>query len=99
MLSKGRSIGWTGMSFEYPSADGDARPGLLVSGAVSGSGAERAGFGKQPLVVTAVDGTPVDRSLASWCDAVREVSSGEWASVSVTDARGRAARELRVRFE
>ena len=99
LLSKGRSIGWTGMSFEYPSADGDARPGLLVSGAVSGSGAERAGFGKKPLVVTAVDGTPVDRSLASWCDAVREVSSGEWASVSVTDARGRAARELRVRFE
>ena len=99
VLREGRSIGWTGMSFEYPSAEGGAAPGLLVNGAVPGSAAERAGFGTDPLVVTAVDGTPVDRSLASWCDAVREVSSGEWASVSVTDARGRASRELRVRFE
>ena len=99
VLREGRSIGWAGMSFEYPSGEGAIAPGLLVSGAVPGSAAERAGFGRKPLVITAVDGTPVDRSLASWCDAVRGVSSGELASVSVTDTTGRAARELRVRFE
>ena len=99
VLRTGRSIGWAGMGFEYPSAEGGAPAGLLVSAAVAGSGAERAGFGSKPLTVTAVEGTPVDRSLASWCDAVRGVRSGEWAKVSVTDADGRASRELRVRFE
>ena len=99
VLREGRSIGWTGMSFEYPSAEGGAAPGLLVSGAVAGSAAERAGFGSKPLVVTAVDGTQVDRRLASWCDAVREVRSGDWANISVTDAGGGRSRDVRVRFE
>ena len=99
VLRTGRSIGWAGMSFEYPSGEGGAAPGLLVSAAVAGSTAERAGFGAKPLTVTAVDGTPVDRSLSSWCDAVRDVRSGEWAEVSVTDAGGRASRARRLRFE
>ena len=102
VLRQGRSMGWAGLSFEYPSATesggGTGPPGLPVNGVVEGSPAEKAGIGKKPLVLAAVNGVQVDRSLASYCDAVRQIGSGDRATITVMDASGRGARELRIRF-
>ena len=99
VLRQGRSLGWTGMSFEYPAPSADVPAGLVVSGAAEGSAAATAGFGRKPLVVTAVNGAQVERSLASYCDAVRGLRSGESGDFTVVPASGGRSRDVRVRFE
>lgn len=99
-LRGGKSIGWSGMGFEYPAQGAGRGPsGLLVAGAVRGTAAARAGFGRSPLVVTAIDGNGVDRSIASYCDAVRGIGSGDSATFTVVSPRGGRPRELQVAFE
>ena len=102
VLRQGRSIGWIGMGLEYPapgSATGGLESGLLVTHAVEGTGAAEAGFGKRPLMVTAVNGIGLDRSLASYCDTVRDIPSGKSAVFTVRAPAGGRERKVRVRFE
>jgi len=101
VLRRGRSIGWAGMSIEYPTPESSssAETGLVVSQAVKGTGAAEAGLGKEPLMVTAINGIGLDRSLASYCDSVRDVQSGQSATFTVRPPGGAREREVRVRFE
>jgi S1-C subfamily serine protease len=101
-LRGGHSIGWTGMDFEYPSASSLAKeglpPGLLVTHVVPGSPAQRAGFGKQPILVTAVNGNQLDNTLASYCQAVRGIGSGQEATFTVVHGTTPKRERIKVRM-
>lgn len=101
-LRAGHSPGWTGMTFDYPSADQLAKeklpPGLLVTHVVPGTPAARAGFGKQPTLVTAVNGTPIENTLASYCQAVKGLRSGQEAIFTVVRGASPKTEKVRLRF-
>src|SRR5207248_3378289 len=86
-LRAGRSIAWTGMDFDYKPASAFAAqglpPGLLVTHVVPGTPAQRAGFGTGPILITAVDGKPLDNTLASYCQAVGGARSGRQGTFTV----------------
>jgi S1-C subfamily serine protease len=101
-LRSGHSIGWMGVGFEYPSAPALAKeglpPGLLVSHVVPGSPAARAGFGKDPILITAINGKQIDNTLAAYCEVVRASQPGQ--PVELTVMRGKTPRRetMRLRF-
>jgi serine protease Do len=102
VLRTGRSIGWTGMTFRYPTVESLSSrrlpQGLFAAGAVSGSPAEKAGFGAGSQLVIGVHGSPLSNTLRSYCDAVEGVASGQVATFSVIRPGSRRPREVRVRF-
>ncbi len=73
-LRAGRSASWTGLTFAYPSpqhlAERRLPAGLLVTGAVAGTRAAKAGLGSRAGALVAVDGRPVGTTLSSYCAAV-----------------------------
>jgi S1-C subfamily serine protease len=86
-LEQGDSIGFLGFDFV---AGGK---GLLVNNAVAGSPAADAGFGKQRVLVMAVDGESVP-TRAAYCRAVDGAKSGQTATVSGVTRSGRFSVEL-----
>lgn len=100
-LRAGRSLGWSGMLFTYPDpTESGVVPGIQVSTVVPGSEAEKAGFGKEPLVIVGVNGNSVQSTLASYCDAVKGARSGSEATFTVVPAGGSTeTREIKVRME
>jgi putative serine protease PepD len=86
VLRAGRSIGWSGLGFDYLS-ERDARDrhaqGLVALGAVPGTSAHRAGLGDGSSLVVGVNGMPVGNSLAGYCDAVSGLRSGDRVTFSV----------------
>ncbi len=92
-LSQGRGMGWTGMTFEI--LDEEQRslallglglpdePGLLVLEVVPGTKAADAGFGSVPVLITAIDGQPMDGQLKSYCRAVGGRQPGQTARFSL----------------
>jgi putative serine protease PepD len=102
-LRTGSSIGWTGMSFEYPTPRElrmeNLPLGLLAGPAVPGTAADRAGLGHSREVLVAVNGVPLDNSLASYCDAVAGVSSGGLVTLTVRSPDAGASRNVRLRLE
>jgi putative serine protease PepD len=100
-LRRGRSIGWIGASFGYPTVEQLAErklpPGLFVLGAVPGSGADEAGLGDGGELIAAVDGIRLDGTLSSWCNATRGIRSGQTARLEIVGQDGRTRTE-EVRF-
>jgi S1-C subfamily serine protease len=100
-LRTGHSQGWAGFGLKFPSreqfATRNVPPGVLATAAVPGTDAARAGFGG--VVITKVNGAPVEPTMRSWCDAVHTVASGDSAVLSVIDKPGAAARLVSVRFQ
>ncbi len=99
-LRAGRSSGWMGAQFDYPSdaivAGVGYPPGIWIVGVLPGSGAARAGLRDGDYVVS-VDGRPVGTTLAGWCAAAGRVRSGQVAELGLV--RGSRAREtVPVRF-
>ena len=72
-LRAGRSAGWTGLTFAYPTTEQLARrrlpAGLLVTGAVVGTPAARAGLGRTVEALVSVDGRAAGTTLSSYCAA------------------------------
>jgi 2-alkenal reductase len=101
-LRRGRSIGWTGLTFRYPTVESLSSrrlpQGLYASGSVRGSPAAEAGLGAGSQLVVGVDGRPLANTLRSYCDAVEGIASGQVATFSVIPPGGRRPREVRVRF-
>jgi S1-C subfamily serine protease len=101
-LRAGKSLGWTGMGFDYPPAPSLAKeglpPGLLVTRALAGTPAAAAGFGKDPILVTAIAGKPVDNTLASYCQAVKDISSGQVVPFTVVRGSNPKKETIRVGF-
>jgi S1-C subfamily serine protease len=101
-LRRGRSIGWTGMGFQFLDPQKLARdglpPGIAVGHVVPGTPADRAALGRESLLISTVNGRKLDTTLPSYCEAVRGVRSGESATFRLVDGAGRA-RELDIAFK
>jgi len=102
-LRGGRSIGWAGIGFDYPDAQGLLRArlpaGLFASRAVAGTPAERAGIGDEPLLLAAIDGRPVGTTLSGYCRAVQGLAGGATATLTVVRPGGPGRPEkIRLRF-
>ena len=102
VLRTGRSIGWAGLGFGYPSELENARrgapAGLLVSSAFPGTSAHGAGLGDGSGAIVAVNGMPVGSSLSGYCDAVSGFRSGDRVALSVLGADSRQ-REIPIDLE
>jgi S1-C subfamily serine protease len=109
-LRRGRSIGFTGMGLVHVTDPGEfaadlasaglpAAPGLVVQTVVPGSPAEEAGFGREPVLVTAVNGRPMDGSLPAYCAAIGGGESGTEATFTVAEPNRPGRRDVAVRFE
>jgi len=92
-LTAGTSIGWTGMAFDYR----EGAPGLVVVDAVPGTPADLAGFGDGEILVRTVNGTPLDNSLPSYCDAVAGIDAGQSATFGIERPDG-STDDVRVAF-
>jgi S1-C subfamily serine protease len=107
-LRAGRSIGFTGMGFIYATDEEDldqlaaaglpAAPGIVVTTAVPGSPAADAGFGQGPVLITAVNGTPMDGSLPAYCSAIGGGEEGSEAVFTVAQPN-QAERDVTVAFD
>jgi 2-alkenal reductase len=101
-LASGRSRGWAGMDFRYPSADQLARQGLpagiYIDGAVKGSPADAAGLGAERPLLVGVAGRPVANTLTSWCAAIAGVPSGQSVVLDVIPPGERQSRRVRLRL-
>jgi len=99
-LREGRSTAWIGATFGYPSvrdlATRGLPPGLWIRGVVLGSGAARADLAGGDYVV-AVDGRPMDGTLAGWCRAAAGIRSGAEAELALAEPAGKT-RRVAVRF-
>jgi S1-C subfamily serine protease len=103
VLRTGRSIGWSGLGFEYATTAELRRrrlpPGLLAGQAVPGTAAASAGLDTSGAVIVAVNGMPLSSSLASYCDAVSGLPSGARVTFSVLEPGASTPREIRIRLE
>jgi putative serine protease PepD len=98
-LRRGRSVGWTGATFGYPTvqelAERRLPPGLYLTGAVADTPAARARLGGRGEVLAGVDGRPVGASLSSYCAAVADRRSGDRVKLTLVAPGGRS-REVTV---
>jgi S1-C subfamily serine protease len=83
-LRAGRSQGWAGFGLDF-------RPGGMVA-VPMGEGAPVSGL------VSQINGARIGGTFAGYCDAVRSISSGQTAVLTVQTRPGAAARQLSVRF-
>ncbi len=81
VLADDRSIGWAGFSIEFGVVPG-AEDRLFVVQAVPGTGAADAGFGEEIREILAINNTPIDDGLQSYCAAVQGIQSGDLARVA-----------------
>jgi S1-C subfamily serine protease len=92
-LAQGHSVGWAGMDFDYP----DKPVGIRLIGAVAGTPAAKSGFEQvRGLYLIDINGQPIDNTLRSYCDVVRNLPSGAKATFTVTD--GNRQLDVRVTF-
>jgi S1-C subfamily serine protease len=100
-LREGRSLGWFGAGLLVPPPELLRRErlpdGLLATSAAEGTSA--AAIGLEEILITEIGGRPVGGTLASYCDAVQDVESGDARSMKVIAGPRRGARTVRVVFE
>ena len=99
-LRQGRSIGWVGFGFGYPTdqvlAGQRLPPGLFVEHVAEGSPAARAGLGDERPLLVEVDGRPIDNSLQSYCAALGEARSGQQVRLGLLSPGSRRPRNVSV---
>ena len=97
----GRSRAWFGAGLLTPPPAILRRqqlpPGMLVTAAQEGTSAEELRLVQ--VLITAIDGKPVRSSLASYCDAVGDVESGDELDVTVVAGPSRREQTVRVEFD
>lgn len=102
-LRTGRSIGWSGLGFDYPTAAelerDDLPAGLVAAAAVDGTGAAKAGLGERRELLLSVNGAAVGNSLAGYCDVAGGLRSGTVATFRLLDPKTRQRRDVRVRMQ
>jgi S1-C subfamily serine protease len=100
-LSEGRSQGWAGFGLEFPPPGLLAKKGLpsgvLATSAVPGTEADREGF--SDVLITKINGAPLEPTMRSYCGAIRSVGSGDDAVLSVIVKPGAAAKIVKVHFQ
>lgn len=109
ILRSGTSWGWNGMGFEHivnpqeragdlQSAGLPVQSGLAVVTATEGTPAAEAGFGRSPVLVTAVNGQAMDGSMPAYCEALGDPESARDATFTVWQAGATAAADVTVPF-
>ena len=109
-LRSGRSIGWTGMNLIHVADPAESAAdlsaaglphevGLVVVNAVAGTPAAAAGFGQHPVLITAVNGAPMDGSLAAYCAAIDNGEGASEAVFSVVEPGATEAKKVAVAFD
>ena len=100
-LRDGRSQGWGGFGLAFPPADELAEkqvpPGVVATTPVPGTEAARTGFGG--VLITKINGAPLEPTMQSYCSAVHTVGSGDSAVLSVIERPGAPARLVTVKFQ
>jgi S1-C subfamily serine protease len=102
-LREGRSRGWTGLTFGYPSDDDlvEAKlpPGVRITGAIPGTPAADAVAQLPPgSLIAGIDGRPIRNTLQSLCDVVGSLRSGATATLSIAEPGGASARQVRLKL-
>lgn len=102
-LRAGQSMAWAGAGFAFPTSADDltalalpAQDGIIISHAVPGTSAAEAGLGQQVSLLVAVNGTPIEGFLQSYCDAVGDVASGETMTYSVIQSGTQQTTDVQV---
>jgi S1-C subfamily serine protease len=92
-LRHGRSIGWTGATFGYPTTEELLQrrlpPGLYLTGAVPGTPAARAGLGGNGELLAGIDDRPLASSLSSYCAAVAGRPGGRGLKLTLARPGGK----------
>jgi putative serine protease PepD len=100
-LSRGRSLGWAGMGFEYPSTGELARralpEGIFVPRAVDGTPAAEANVAEGSPLLVAVNGRRVGHTLQGYCDVVQNIPRGSVATFQF-ERPGERGRRVRMRL-
>ena len=104
-LQEGRSIAWTGTSLLYPGIDVDPAslglpngPGMVIDGAVPGTPAHEAGLGREPALLTGIDGEAIGRTgIQGYCRVAGDIGSGETAELNLI-TQGNDRQNVRVTF-
>jgi S1-C subfamily serine protease len=101
VLRGGKSQGWAGFGLAFPTKAERAKArlpeGIVATAAVPGTPAAKAGFRRDALLVS-INGTKLDSTLRSYCDAVRSLDSGKTASVEVITKPGGKPQQVGVKF-
>jgi S1-C subfamily serine protease len=97
-LRQGRSIGWIGATFGYPTTaellDRKLPPGLYLTGAVPGTPAARARLGGRGEVLAGVDGHPLTSTLSSYCAAIAGRTRGQQVKLTLARPGGGRPHEV-----
>jgi serine protease Do len=97
----GRSHGWFGAGLLTPPAAilqrQELPPGMLVTAAQDGTSADELRL--EQVLITAVDGTPVKASLASYCEAAGDAESGDERELTVIAGPRRREQTVRITFD
>ena len=103
-LAAGRSLGWTGIGFYQPQTTDElasmrlpAQPGLVIAHVVPGTPAADAGL-PVPSLIVAVNGTPLDWTVGSYCRLVGTAKAGETAMLSIVGPGETAPTDFGVGF-
>jgi len=102
-LRQGRSIGWAGLGLEFPDQGRLAAlglpVGLLVDHTEAGSPASRvSALNSGTVLLTAINGKPIDTTLKSYCAAVTGIRSGETATLTIVPGPGQAPLDVPMQF-
>jgi S1-C subfamily serine protease len=100
-LSRGRSRAWFGAGVVTPPSSFLRRqhlpPGVLLTGVQGGTGAADSGLDE--VLMTAVDGKRVGRSLQGYCQAMAKHRSGDAVEITVIRRAGGPEQRVRVKLE
>jgi putative serine protease PepD len=100
-IQAGRSAGWTGLTFEYPTDDDLARedlpPGLSVAGVIAGTPAAAAGV-KAGDFLAGIDGTPIANTLASYCEVIGDRRAGDEVILNLAEPGESETRRVTVKL-
>ena len=99
-LRKGRSQRWLGAGMASPPRRvirRAGRPGLLMTSAVPGTAAAAAGL--EGVLLTTVNGFPLDGTIADYCSAVEGVESGDTVDAEAVVSPGGTPRPLRLEMD
>jgi len=98
-LRTGKSLGWVGINFGYPTTQelqAEGGSGLKYLGAVKGSPAADAGI-ETGEYIAGVNGTQVQNTIASWCNAAGALQSGQTATLTVLNPASGRTRQVELK--
>jgi S1-C subfamily serine protease len=100
-LRGGRSTGWTGLSFGYPTdaelRDAGLPAGVRVTGAIPGTPAARSSIQPGDLIAGVGGHALASASLQAYCDLAATYVSGQQMALALAEPGRAATRQVRLR--